>query len=476
MSAQHTNTYPKLHNAMWPGLVGKGSPGAEPSIDLDTMLDLTARAEVDGIRFEGVDLFLFEPHVNIEIDQDGVKRLAEKIGTRGFVVGSVVAPVWQPTGGGSALGSDVDQKNFVGQVRKACQIAKTLRDLGVRPNGVVRIDSACSVTDWTQDPDGNQQRIAQTFAEACDVAEGYGERLAAEGEICWGGMHSWRKMLDLLERVNRPRTLGLQADMAHTLLYILGYNEPQDALLPAECDWSDPGSLDAALETLTDALRPWTIDFHVAQNDATVKGSGTHDKTGHHCLPNDPNGKLTIPHHAGFWLRGEDGTPTKAFRHICWDGCMFPNAVMSKPETWNDILAAMIAVRDEHGWTDDETKGQVFKPETVMELEMETVEVPLRAVAKVAAKKRTIPERKPRRVAKPKPARRPAKARNIKRQKPSRKPKKSAKPNRKAMVKVKSKRASKVAKKRPAKARRTTKSKTKRTTARKKVPARSRKR
>ena len=38
------NLFPKLHNAMWPGLVGKGSPGAEPAIDLDTMLlpdDLT---------------------------------------------------------------------------------------------------------------------------------------------------------------------------------------------------------------------------------------------------------------------------------------------------------------------------------------------------------------------------------------------------------------------------------------------------
>jgi len=37
---------------MWPGLVGKGSPGAEPCIDLDTMLDLTANAQVDGIKFD----------------------------------------------------------------------------------------------------------------------------------------------------------------------------------------------------------------------------------------------------------------------------------------------------------------------------------------------------------------------------------------------------------------------------------------
>ena len=68
------HTYPALHNAMWPGLVGKG-PGAEPFIDLDTMLRLTADANVDGSRFEGVDLFLSEPHVNIDSSEDDLKRL-----------------------------------------------------------------------------------------------------------------------------------------------------------------------------------------------------------------------------------------------------------------------------------------------------------------------------------------------------------------------------------------------------------------
>ena len=65
--------YPKLHNAMWPGLVGKGAPGAEPPIDLDTMLDLTAAAEVDGVRFDGVDLFLFDPHTSIDATDDELK-------------------------------------------------------------------------------------------------------------------------------------------------------------------------------------------------------------------------------------------------------------------------------------------------------------------------------------------------------------------------------------------------------------------
>ena len=87
-------------------------------------------------------------------------------------------------------------------------------------------------------------------------------------------------------------------------------------------------------------------------NDATVKGSGSHDKTGRHCLPGDPGGKLDIARHAGFWLRDAEGELTQACRHICWDGCMFANDVMKRPQTWNDILAAMLAVRDAHGWVE----------------------------------------------------------------------------------------------------------------------------
>ena len=349
MSGAHPNTAPKLHNAAWPGVVGKGE-GSEPAIDLDTMLDLTAAAEVDGIKFDGVDLFLFAPHVNIDATDDELKELAEKVRSRGLNIGTVVAPVWPPTGGGSAMDEGEGRTKFLGQVKKGCRIAQRLRELGVRPYGVVRIDSASSPGEWAKDPDRNQERIAETFKQAAAIAKDHGERLAAEGEICWGGMHSWRTMVDLLERVDEPEALGFQADMAHTLLYTLGENAPRDRILPAFFDWSDHTTLDSALLALTSALRPWTIDFHVAQNDATVFGSGSHDHTGRHCLPNDPNGKLDIPHHAGFWMRDEEGQPTRAFNHICWDGCMFPNAVMTKAQTWNDILATMIAVRDANGW------------------------------------------------------------------------------------------------------------------------------
>jgi sugar phosphate isomerase/epimerase len=344
------NNCPKLHNAAWPGVVGKG-PDSEPPIALDTMLDLTAAAEVDGIKFDGFDLFLFDPHVSIDASEDELKALAEKAQSRNLVIGSVVAPVWGPTGGGSAMGDEAERKQFLTQVEKGCRIARQLRELGIRPYGVVRIDSATGVEQWaTDDVEANTKRIAETFTEACKIAEDSGERLAAEGEICWGGMHSWKRMLQLLEMVGRPQTLGFQADMAHTLLYVLGHNAPQDAILPADFDWKDTERLDAALKQLTSALRPWTIDFHVAQNDATVHGTGSHDKTGRHCLPNDPNGKLDIVKVAGYWLRDDSENLTKKFEHVCWDGCMFPNKVMMDPSTWNTILATMIAVREDHGW------------------------------------------------------------------------------------------------------------------------------
>ncbi|PSL01667.1 TIM barrel protein [Cecembia rubra] len=338
------NNYPKIHNATWPGIVGKG-PDSEPVIPFDTLLEMTAAAEVDGVKFDGVDIGLLDPHLNIDMSDDDIKKLADKVSKHKLNIGSLVAPIWA----GSAMGSTDQIKTFVEMVKKSCAIAKRLNELGVRHYGVVRIDSASGVSDWAKDPKGNSKLIAQTFREACDVAADYGERLAAEGEICWGGMHSWKHMVELLEMVDR-KNIGFQADMSHTFLYTLGYNAPEHRILPADFDKNDREAIKSALKTVTDALRPWTIDFHVAQNDGTVFGSGSHDKTGRHCQATDPNGLLDITHDAGYWLRDENGNLTKAMQHICWDGCMFPNAVMEKQQTWNDILAALIKVREAHGW------------------------------------------------------------------------------------------------------------------------------
>jgi len=248
------------------------------------------------------------------------------------------------------MGDESERGRFLTQIKKACRIGRKLRDLGVRTYGVIRIDSAASPSEWAKDPAAGTKRIADTFREACSIAEDSGERLAMEGEICWAGMHSWRHNVELLEMVARPQTLGFQADMAHTMLFTMGYNAPEDRLLPENFDWSNRDEFAAAYRRMAGALRPWTIDFHVAQNDGTVHGTGSHDKTGRHCQPLDPNGKLDIVRDAGAWMRDDAGNVTRVFQHICWDGCMFPNSVMLDPQTWNDVLRLMIAVRNAHGW------------------------------------------------------------------------------------------------------------------------------
>ncbi|MEP7110391.1 MAG: TIM barrel protein [Ferruginibacter sp.] len=338
------NNYPKIHNATWPGIVGKG-PGSEPPISFEDMLSMTAAAEAGGVKFDGIDLGLLDPHINIDITDEDIKKLVEKVESYQLKIGSLVAPIW----GGPAMGSKEERKQFVEMVRKSCIFGQKLRESGIRPYGVIRIDSASSPESWAVDPVNNTKLIAQTFREACDVAAEYGEKLAAEGEICWGGMHSWKTMIETLEAVDRPN-IGFQADMSHTLLYLLGYNRPEDRILPEDFDWNDRDALTRGLITITNALRPYTIDFHVAQNDGTVYGAGSHDKTGRHCLPTDPNGKLDIAADAGYWMRDEAGVLTKAFKHICWDGCMFSNDVLMRQQTWNDILATMIKVRSLHGW------------------------------------------------------------------------------------------------------------------------------
>jgi sugar phosphate isomerase/epimerase len=328
----------KLHNAMWPGLVGKEPDTDHPPITLEHMLELTAAAEVNGRKFDGVDLFLFHPHTDPDASDDAIKAMADLIAGHGLKVGSMVAPIWPGTVGASAMGSAEDQAKFLLAIEKACRIAKLLNDHGVRQSGVIRIDSATGPADWVADPAAGTRKIADTFRKAGAIAADHGERLAAEGEICWAGMHSWKAMLDTLEATGMPGTVGFQADLAHTYLYLLGYNAPEAALLKE--GYSDE-EFWAAYQTMTDALRPWTIDFHVAQNDGSVHGTGSHDKTGRHCQANDPNGKLDIARCASYWLKDH---AARGIKHICWDGCMFPNDVLEQADAWNQVLQAMIQV------------------------------------------------------------------------------------------------------------------------------------
>jgi hypothetical protein len=180
--------------------------------------------------------------------------------------------------------------------------------------------------------------------------ESFGERLAAEGEICWGGMHSWKRNVDLLEQVDRPQTLGFRRHGAHACLFTLGYNAPKIGSCQRPFAWNNPETLDRSAEN--DDACAAAVDDRFSRRAERRDGErvriARQDRPP--CLPNDPNGKLDVARHAGFWMRDEAGTPTRAFGHICWDGCMFPNATMMQPGTWTDVLGTMIAVRQAHGW------------------------------------------------------------------------------------------------------------------------------
>ena len=349
MSIGTAHRYPALHNAMWPGLVGKG-PGSEPPIDLDTMLNLTAAARVDGVGFDGVDLFLSLPHTDIDSSDDDLQALAGKLASKNLKAGSLVAPVWGGTGGGSAMGDETQRTGFLTQVRKACRIGRRLRDLKIREYGVIRIDSATGVEEWAKDPEMNTRRIAQTFREACTIAEDYGERLAAEGEICWGSMHSWRRNVELLQIAGRPQTLGFQADMAHTMLFTMGFNAPEDSLLPEGFDWSQQDKLAEGVPQGGRRSSSWTIDLHIAQNDGTVKGSGcttrpagtasrsTRTANSTSCVTQAPGCATTA-----------ESRPGPSSTSVGMAACS-RTGVLSGQQIWNEILSAMIAVRNVHGW------------------------------------------------------------------------------------------------------------------------------
>ena len=358
MSATHCNNYPKLHNAAWPGVVGKGD-GGEPPIDLDTMLDLTAAAEVDGVKFDGFDLFLYRAaHRHRRAPTTTSRQLADK--ARGAEPGDrhrrgpdLAAHRRRLGDGRRGRPQEVPRPGPQGlphrpAAARAGRPAATASCASTRP---------AASTPGCEDPEGNQKRIAETFREACTIAEDHGERLAAEGEICWGGMHSWRRMVQLLEMVDRPQTLGFQADMAHTLLYLLGYNAPEDAHPAAGLRLERHGHASTRpTRQLTAALRPWTIDFHVAQNDATVHGSGSHDKTGRHCLAD--RSQRQARHRRATPATGCATTTGKLTKQI-------PPHLLGRlhvPQRDDDEAArrgttswrAMIAVRDAHGWRNDD--------------------------------------------------------------------------------------------------------------------------
>ena len=164
--------FSRLHNAMWPGLVGKG-PDSEPPIDLDTMLDLTAAAEVDGVKFDGVDLFPRRPAHRHRLR----RRRSEAPGRESRRHRAWWSARWSRRSGRrpAAARPWATTTSATASSTRSQRLAASARSCAIWAFG--RTASSASIpppaSGLGQGSGRQHQAIAETFREACDVAEDY---------------------------------------------------------------------------------------------------------------------------------------------------------------------------------------------------------------------------------------------------------------------------------------------------------------
>ena len=281
------------------------------------------------------------------------RRLADKARTRNLEIGTVVAPVYPGTGGGSADGQRggpraVPRPGPQGVPRRA----------GGSANWAFGPTAWCGSTRPAASRHGREDPRRQPEADRRDVPRGLQDRrgsrraagrrgrnlLGRHAQLAADDCNCWRWSTARKRWVSRPTC-------RHSLLYLLGYNAPDDALLPQDFDWDDQASFDDAYAgphrsaaAVDDRLprgpeRRHRARLRLARQDRPPLPGRRPERQARHRAATPAIGSATAA-----------GRCPRDFRHICWDGCMFPNAVMMKRETWNDMLRAMVAVRDVHGW------------------------------------------------------------------------------------------------------------------------------
>ena len=150
----------------------------------------------------------------------------------------------------------------------ACRIAGIFNKHGVRKYGVIRIDSAeFGVAKWRENPKANTAKHRGHLQEGGEdrgaiTASASPRKAKSAGRACIRG----RTCSICSKASGMPKRWASRPTSRTRISTLLGYNAPEHALLKE--GYSD-AEFWAAYEKMTDKLRPWTIDFHVAQNDGT---------------------------------------------------------------------------------------------------------------------------------------------------------------------------------------------------------------
>ena len=349
------NNRPFLSVPTWVGFVGKEpDKGGEEPVPLDELCKLFSMPAHGAHRIEMLDIFCFMPHVDFN-NPDTAKLLGEAIFDRyGFFVGTLVAPTWAGTNGGSAMTIE-GRVARAKQIKKTAEIGKWLREQGIRPAGcnLVRTDTGESPENFmTGDTKANAEFIAETFRMEAEICADLGERLTVEGEPCQGGMQTVQLCADIMRQAG-SKHCTFEADLTHINTMMMAPNGPEGHRLLPEGTSPDnykPAELLAHHKWAADQLGAHTGDLHIGQSDFALLAGGSHLKTGHHCTATDPKGVMDLLNIAGFWMLDANGQPNRKFEHILWDGCMFLNSVIRSPITWQHILMLMVAIREYYGW------------------------------------------------------------------------------------------------------------------------------
>ncbi|MFN8391802.1 MAG: hypothetical protein U0136_16050 [Bdellovibrionota bacterium] len=346
-----------LTNSVWSGVVGKddsGDPKKEQFISLRRMLQLTAAAEYRGRKFTHVDLICLPQHIDLSKGPEAeAVRVAALLKEFGLKARSIVPFIWC----GSAMGTPVQRAAFVKSFNDALLFGAKLVELGVRDagDGVFRLDTSCSPQDFADGGENAFEQIVDTVSACVAAAHALREFVALEQEVCWGGLDNATRTIQLIDRCcevfGGDAPIGLQGDLSHLMGdllgvdRVLGYNT-DTAKLPEGFKFDDAETLESAWGDLAEALATYLVDFHAAQNNGTVHGSGSHAATMKHCLPFAADGVIDHKAVAPLWLIDEDGEARTGITGLTWDGCMFSNDDLENPGTWNDVLRYLVEIED----------------------------------------------------------------------------------------------------------------------------------
>ena len=251
MSTTSTHNYPALHNAdvARPGRQGQPGRRAVHRSRHDARPDRRAPRST-ACKFDGVDLFLFDPHVSIDCHrrrpqaagrQDrGRKASSSARSSRRCGRRPAAARRWAATRSGSnfvdAGAQGLPHRQEAARAGRS-PVRRRAHRLGVRVRAIGRRIRRATRR-------RSPRRSARPATSPRITASGSRPKARSAGAACtagsaWSSCSNWS---------TGPRRVGFQADMAHTLLYTLGYNAPEDRILPEDFDWTDPDELDAALQ------------------------------------------------------------------------------------------------------------------------------------------------------------------------------------------------------------------------------------